>query len=148
MGKRIVVEPIDLTDEQFAALNVKYPPTAARTNKTTGDRAEAIAMIFLEGLYPGCRFLDRGAGPDLALLDPCINVERPMHFEVKGTAGRSVSLYTIVVSSEQSGDPIEQEGVPILRITGVFERNPGIAVLVHGEDFVLENEYRKRARPL
>jgi hypothetical protein len=71
-----------------------------------------------------------------------------MDFEVKGTSRKTVNISNIVASSKYSGNLMENDGVPILRITGVFQRIPGIAVLVHGEDFVLEHEYRKRAKPL
>ena len=148
MRTRIVAEPIVLTDEQFASLNEKYPTSRRGSNHAVGARAADIAKIFLEGLYPGCRFVEPTPGADLAIFDPYINIESPMQFEVKGTAEQRICISNIVASSEKSGNLIESEGVPILRITGVFEQSPQIAVLVHGEDFVLEHEYRKRAKPL
>jgi len=148
MGQRIVPEPIFLTEKQFADLNEKYSPSAKGSNHTTGERAKHIARLFLKDLYPGCKFVPHADGADLAILDPYINVEDQMDFEVKGTSGKKVDISNIVASSEESGNLIENHGVPILRITGVFERTPGIAILVHGEDFVLEHEYRKRAKPL
>lgn len=148
MGQRIAIEPIVLTDEQFASLNEKFPASFRGSNSVTGERAKKLAMIFLADLYPGCRFVDHAPGADLALLDPCINVAEPMQFEVKGTNAQTLKISNIVSSSSASGNLLENEGVPILRITGVFDRNPGIAVLVHGEDFVLKFEYRKRAKPI
>ncbi|MCA8275046.1 hypothetical protein LGN17_21405 [Burkholderia sp. AU30280] len=149
MGRRIVPEPIFLTDEQFAYLNEKYPSSGAKaSNHTTGDRAAYIARLFLEDLYPGCTFVPQAPGADLAIRDPYINVEDQMDFEVKGTSGNSVAIPNIVASSKDSGNLLEIEGVPILRITGVFQKVPGVAVLVHGEDFVLKHEYRKRAKAL
>ncbi|MEX3839784.1 hypothetical protein [Paraburkholderia sp. BR10882] len=149
MRQRIVPEPIVLSDEQFADLNEKYPPSGAKgSNHTAKERAEHIARLFLEALYPGCTFIQCAPGADLAIRDPYINVDDQMDFEVKGTSGKTVNISNIVASSEKSGNLMEKDGVPILRITGIFERVPGIAVLVHGEDFVLEHEYRKRAKPL
>jgi hypothetical protein len=76
LGQRIVPEAIVLTDEQFAYLNEKYPPSGAKaSNHTTGDRAAHIARIFLEDLYPGCTFVPQTPGADLAIRDPHINVE-------------------------------------------------------------------------
>lgn len=131
------MEKIDmkLDSEEFEYLNRKFP----RSEKSAdiGKRAEEIIRYYFKHKYPNCKFLKPPDGSDLE-----IEWESgKMVIEIKGTSDNHLSWQKLKVSSQKSYEML-RKGLPVYRVTNVFDREPVIYVLKYSHDFNLVEEKR------
>jgi len=136
---------LELTRDEYESLNSKYPE--GEGSSVIGKRAEEIVKIYFLKKDPKCQFAQPPKGADLLVVSS--DGTRSLTIEVKGTKSADVAWQQLKVSSQHSRDLLVEKGVPVYRVTGVFQRSIAIYVLAYGLDFSLEHEPRwtfKRTR--
>jgi hypothetical protein len=132
----VEVHRLELTDDEYKGLSSDYPENGA--SNLIGKRAEEIVKIYFRKKDAQCKFARPQKGADLHVV---LSGKAPMDIEVKGTKSADVAWQQLKVSSQHSRDLLET-GVPVYRVTGVFQQSPSIYVLMYGRDFTLEREPR------
>lgn len=128
----------ELTSDEYDRLNSLYPQS--KGSSLIGKRAEEIVRIHFRRNDPRCQFEAVPKGADLHVVSS--DRSRSAVIEVKGTASPGVAWQQLKVSSQHSWRLLAEERVPVYRVSRVFERVPSIYVLLHGQDFILEQEPR------
>lgn len=131
---------IHLTDEQYEFLH-RNP--ASRKSAEVGRLAMALAEHHLRARFPGCKFDYEVDGADLT----ATTADSVIKVEVKGTEKLNNIWAGLVINSEESHGHL-LSGVPVYRVTGVYERTPVLYILRHNEDFITTPEPRWRVRRL
>jgi hypothetical protein len=127
--------PVILNKDEFNFLNHKYPNKEKSAD--IGKRAAQIIRYHFKHKYPECTFVKPSAGSDLT-----IQYENGQEsIEIKGTADKTISWQKLKVSSQSSYDKL-RNGLPLYRVTNVFEREPVIYILKYSQDFKLVPEKR------
>lgn len=126
---------IILDEKEFNRLNSLYPQTGKSSD--VGKRAEELILYYFRQLHPECQFSYPKDGADL-LVTWTGGSEK---IEIKGTADSNIAWSKLKVSGKDSHDLLER-GLPMYRVTSIYERNPRIFILIHGEDFLMEPEPR------
>jgi hypothetical protein len=138
---------LELTSVEYEKLNSKYPESEG--SGLIGKRAEEIVKIYFRKGDPQCQFPN--PPPKGADLHVVFSGDAPsILIEVKGTKSAGLAWQQLKVSSQHSWRLLAEERIPVYRVSEVFQRSPSIYVLVHGLDFVLDEEPRwtfKRIQP-
>ena len=120
---------VKLTKREFESLNHMYP--------NTGKSAEQIIKYYFKHKYTECKFIHTNDGSDLTIRYK--NSQESI--EIKGTIAKTISWHKLKVSSQSSYDML-CNGLPVYRVTGVFNREPIIYILYYTQDFTLFPEKR------
>lgn len=131
---------IQLTEEQYASL---HSQPASKKSAEVGRLAIALAEHHFRARFPGCRFEYEVDGADLNV----ITTDEVIKVEIKGTEKLDNIWTGLVINGIDSHGHL-LKGMPVYRITGVYERTPVIYVLRYNEDFVTEPEPRWRVKRL
>jgi hypothetical protein len=134
------MERIDLplTRDEHTELNARFPATSKSSN--VGCRAIELAKIYFRTVDSTCNFREQINGCDLEITFASGETN---HIEVKGTASRDLAWSKLKVSGTPSYQALI-DGMPLYRITGVYEQTPVIFVMTFSEDFQMELEPRWR----
>lgn len=130
---------INLTGQQIASLNNKYPITPG--NKNTELRAEEIVKIYLSLKYSGCTFEQGTNGADLKVITTTDSFE----IEVKGTKQENIAWTSLKINGNPSYRRLKAD-MPMYRVTGVFKDQPSVLILKYSQDFEMIQEDRWRVR--
>lgn len=126
---------INIEEYEFSNLNSLYPPTVKSSN--VGGRALALMKIHFRSIDPKCSFRENVEDCDLEITSQ----GKIIRIEVKGTADREVAWSKLKINSTASHRAL-LAGMPLYRVVGVYERNPAILVMKHGDDFTMVPEPR------
>lgn len=129
---------VALTEAEFEELERRFPATSKSSN--VGCRAIEILKLHFARLWPGCRFEEQSEDSDLQVTRPDGTTLR---IEVKGTADRGLAWPKLKVSGQPSYQALIG-GMPVYRVTRVYERSPKVFVLTYPDDFELQVEPRWR----
>ena len=127
--------PFTLTDAEFIALNAANP--ASKKNADIGARAVEIVRLYAKQ----CHWTEnqtKRSGVDLAFTD---SQGRTIEMEVKGTAASGIQWGKLGVSGKPCYDNLTG-GMPLYRVSSVYDKNPIIHVLKCSEDFTMDTEPR------
>lgn len=127
---------VELTTEEYAALNARYPEQFGSALADT--RAEAIVRIHLQRRSPRCSFTVPDAGADVKVV--FADGAPPLLLVVKGAASTGGAWPQLSVASRQTYRLLVERAVPVYRVSDVFSTRPSIDVLMYGTDFLLEEE--------
>ena len=126
---------LSVPEPEFARLNSLYPPTVK--SSTVGDRAIELVQFYFRTQDAACTFRFPGNGCDLET-----QVNGTTHrIEVKGTADLDIAWTKLKVSGAPSYNAL-LNGMPLYRVTGVYERNPVLFILRYQHDFEMQPEAR------
>lgn len=124
-----------ITQEQLNDLLICYPNTGK--NSDVGKLAVEIAKLYFLSLNDKTTFTTNKNRIDLSIsVDE--NIE---HYEVKGTADKSISWNKLKVSSQNSHDHLVN-GMTLIRITNIGSTELTLYFLKYNEDFELVSEPR------
>jgi len=132
------IATVRLSAREKKWLDSKYPP--GKGSGLIGKRSEEIVKIYFSRMDPNCKFSAPKNGADLEVVFS--TGESSSIVEIKGTADSDIAWSKLKVSSEHTKRMLIDEGVPIYRVTKVFEDEPVIYVLRYGKDFELQPEAR------
>ncbi|MBD9634607.1 hypothetical protein [Pseudomonas sp. PDM19] len=107
---------LHLTDEQFTSIQRDL---VRGKSSNTGKLAMAIAEIHCRSLYPDCTFQYNLDDADLVVTTADIVIA----LEVKGTETINNIWTGLVINGDKSHQKITS-GMPIYRVTGVYDRSP------------------------
>lgn len=128
--------PFALSDDEYAALEASNP--ASKKNADIGARAVEVIRLYAKRLYWNERRAGRRRGVDLAFMD---TQGQLIEMEVKGTDDTGVHWEKLGVSGKPCYSNLTN-GMPLYRVTAVFDKNPTIFILKYGEDFTMVPEPR------
>lgn len=124
-----------ITQEQLTDLLTRYPNTGK--NSDVGKLAVEIAKLYFLSLNDKTTFTTNKNRIDLS-----ISVNGTIeHYEIKGTADKSISWNKLKVSSPNSHDHLVN-GMTLIRITNIGSTEMTLYFLKHNEDFELVPEPR------
>lgn len=124
-----------ITQEQLTDLLKRYPNTGK--NSDVGKLAVEIAKLYFLSLNNKTTFTINKNRIDLSI---SVN-ETIGHYEIKGTADKSISWNKLKVSSQNSHDHLVS-GMTLIRITNIGSTEMTLYFLKHNEDFELVPEPR------
>lgn len=124
-----------ITQEQLTDLLKRYPNTGK--NSDVGKLAVEIAKLYFLSLNDKTTFTTNKNRIDLSI---SVN-ETIGHYEIKGTADKSISWNKLKVSSQNSHDHLVS-GMTLIRITNIGSTEMTLYFLKHNEDFELVPEPR------
>ncbi len=128
---------VKLTSSQFSKLNSLFNQSGKSAD--VGKRAVEIVKIYFMSKNPRCTFPVPPSGVDLVVQE---NRSRKK-LEIKGTSELNIAWGKLGVSGCPSFDKLKK-GMPLYRVTGVFEETPQIYVLRFKKDFRMQKEPRWR----
>lgn len=137
---------VNLTDKQFTFLDSKYHNSGKSSD--VGKRALEIVKIFFKNKNSEYSFLnDVPLGVDLV-----VKLKKRMFIEVKGTSQISASKkdvvwYKLGISGKSSHTYLKN-GMPLYRVTGVFDKSPIIFVLKYELDYKIKTERRWKIKEI
>ena len=126
---------IILTENKFSELNMLYPSTGKSSN--TGKRSEELVRYYFRCIDHKYSFSKASKGADIKV---CLDKEE-FEIEVKGTAENELAWKQLIVSGRPSYDRLKS-GLPLYRVTSVYEKLPILYILNYQEDFNMEPEPR------
>jgi hypothetical protein len=121
-------------------LNARFPATSKSSN--VGDRAIELAKIYFRSLDSACTFREQVNDCDLEIT---FSGGETKHIEVKGTASLDLAWSKLKVSGTPSYLALIA-GMPLFRVTRVYEQTPVIFVMAYPDDFQMEPEPRWRVK--
>ncbi len=134
---------INLTGKEFSELNKKFPLAQKNTSSVVGKRAEKLIQMYFLKIDNKAIFEVLNDGGDLLIKSK----RKEIKIEIKGTSQKSLNMNNIKVTGQKSHD-ILKSGLPLYRVTGVFDKKPKVYILKHGVNYTLEAEKRWVARPI
>lgn len=127
--------PLDISDQEFTRLNLLYQQTGK--SSTVGGRALELVRFYFRSQDATCEIIVPGNGCDIE-----VRINRTTHrIEVKGTADINIAWSKLKVSGKPSYDALVS-GMPLYRVTGVYERKPVLFILTYANDFDIQPEAR------
>ena len=135
----MVIININLTDTEFAELNGSHP----KSTKNADIGARALEVVRVYGKKSQWKEIQsRRCGVDLAFVD---STGQTIEMEVKGTAASEIQWAKLRVSGEPCYTNLVR-GMPLYRVSSVYDKNPMIHILQYGEDFTMDTEPRWRIK--
>ena len=126
---------ITLTDAEFNALNASHP--VSKKNADIGARAVEVVRLHAKKSQ-WTENQTKRPGVDLAFTD---SQRQTIEMEVKGTAESGIQWGKLGVSGKPCFDNLTK-GMPLYRVSSVYDKNPTLYVLKCGVDFTMDPEPR------
>lgn len=126
-----------LNEIQFDHLNNNFP--ISKKSSLIGQRAVEILKFYFEEKYSGSTFRVPNDGCDLEVLPLKIKLE------IKGTSSSEIAWSQLKVSGNPSYNQL-LNGLPLYRVTNVYEKDVIFYIMKCSEDFEMVPEPRWRIK--
>lgn len=130
-----------LPDELYESLQKQYDK--AGKNSHIGGKAVKIVESYFLSKWPGAKIKSAKQGGDLEIS----HESWTKCYEVKGTEGEKIAYNKLKVSSKACYKALT-EGMEIIRVSHIGQKEVTLTFMKFGEDFTLEPEARWAIKPI